>query len=437
MLLIMYHRNNLVIPKGKAIILKTTLFFLIVLVFTTSILQAQSTTLQEENGVTEGENGVKRPLIDSSKERDMSDVYFRLIQKNKNFTKTREEDFHKTHFALVPAAGYTLQTGFAAILSANWGFSLDTVALQKVSSITTSFTYSQYNQSIVPFVANIWTKGNKLNIISDNRYIQYPSEVWGLAGRTDPNQGYSINFSGLKFHETIMKEVSKNIFLGIGYYYDQFWKIRALDSVKQNVIRRLTNKVGTSELASGMVFRFLYDSRINQIYPEQGWHIDVNYRANSTLLGSDQNWQIVQTDIRTYSHFPAKSRNILSFWNFNWFTLGPTSPPYLMMPSTGWDDQYNTGRGYIQGRYRGRSMYYFESEYRFRISRNGLLGAVAFANAQYFPNEIATRKDIMVPGFGGVIRLRLNKHSNANLCLDYGIGLNGSQGFFVNLGEVF
>ena len=393
--------------------------------------------LQDEKVITEGEKITKHPVIDSSKERDLSDVYFNLIRKNSNFTKDREEDAHKMHFSLVPAAGYTLQTGFAAILSANWGFSLDTAALQKVSSINTSFTYSQYNQSIVPFVANIWTKGNKLNIISDNRYIKYPSEVWGLAGRTDPNQGYTIDFSGLKLHETVMKEVSKNIFLGIGYYYDQFWNIRALDSVKQNVIRRLTNKVGSSELASGMVFRFLYDSRINQIYPEQGWHIDVNYRANSTLLGSDQNWQIVQTDIRTYSHFPAKSRNILSFWNFNWFTLGPTSPPYLMMPSTGWDDQYNTGRGYIQGRYRGRSMYYFESEYRFRISRNGLLGAVAFANAQYFPNEIATRKDIMVPGFGGGIRLRLNKHSNANLCLDYGIGLNGSQGFFVNLGEVF
>jgi hypothetical protein len=417
--------------------LKAILLILIGLFFTTSILKAQSTMLQDEKVITEGEKITKHPVIDSSKERDLSDVYFNLIRKNSNFTKDREEDAHKMHFSLVPAAGYTLQTGFAAILSANWGFSLDTVALQKVSSITTSFTYSQYNQSIVPFVANIWTKGNKLNIISDNRYIKYPSEVWGLAGRTDPNQGYTIDFSGLKLHETVMKEVSKNIFLGIGYYYDQFWNIEALDSVKQNVIRRLTNKVGTSELASGMVLRFLYDSRINQIYPEQGWHVDVNYRVNTTLLGSDQNWQIVQTDIRTYSHFPANSRNILSFWNFDWFTLGPTSPPYLMMPSTGWDDQYNTGRGYIQGRYRGRSMYYFESEYRFRISHNGLLGGVAFANAQYFPNEIATRQNILVPGFGGGIRLRLNKHSNANLCLDYGIGLNGSQGFFVNLGEVF
>ena len=375
------------------------------------------------------------PMIDSSREKDMSDVYFTLVGKKKDSTQTKAQS--NTHFSVFPAAGYTLQTGFAGIISANWGFSVDPSPGQKVSSVTTSFTYSQYNQTIIPLVANIWTKNNKLNFITDIRYIQYPSTIWGLAGRKDPNQGYTINFSGMKIHQTVMKEVSKNIFLGLGYYYDQFWDIRALDSLKQNAIRRLTNKIGTQELASGLLFRFLYDSRINQIYPEQGWHIDVNYRANSTVLGSLENWSIVQSDIRAYTHFPQGSRNVLAFWNFDWFTTGKTSPPYLMLPSTGWDDQYNTGRGYIQGRYRGRNMFYLESEYRFRITDNGLLGGVIFGNTEYFPNEVATHKNIMAPGYGGGIRLRLNKHSNANICLDYGLGQNGSRGFFVNLGEVF
>jgi hypothetical protein len=31
----------------------------------------------------------------------------------------------------------------------------------------------------------------------------------------------------------------------------------------------------------------------------------------------------------------------------------------------------------------------------------------------------------------------MNKESSTNLSIDYGFGINGSRGFFVNLGEVF
>ena len=34
-------------------------------------------------------------------------------------------------------------------------------------------------------------------------------------------------------------------------------------------------------------------------------------------------------------------------------------------------------------------------------------------------------------------RKRINKFSNTNLCIDYGFGVNGSNGLFLNLGEVF
>ena len=109
-----------------------------------------------------------------------------------------------------------------------------------------------------------------------------------------------------------------------------------------------------------------------------------------------------------------------------------------MLPSTGWDDFFNTGRGYIQGRYRGKNMTYWEMEYRFRILRSGLLGGVVFGNAQRFSKEIMqTPRDATEYGYGIGLRLKLNKHSNTNLCVDYGWEKNGSQGFFVNLGEVF
>ena len=41
------------------------------------------------------------------------------------------------------------------------------------------------------------------------------------------------------------------------------------------------------------------------------------------------------------------------------------------------------------------------------------------------------------PAAGAGIRFKLNKFSGANLCIDYGIGIEGSHGVAVNLGEVF
>ena len=108
-----------------------------------------------------------------------------------------------------------------------------------------------------------------------------------------------------------------------------------------------------------------------------------------------------------------------------------------MMPNTGNDPYSNTGRGYIQGRFRGANMAYVEGEYRFSVSRNGLFGGVIFANAESFTELSSNRFETIAPGWGAGIRVKLNKFSRTNIAVDYGFGLGGSQGLFVNLGEVF
>ncbi len=367
--------------------------------------------------------------------KDLGDVYHAIFYKHNQQPKTIKEK--KYHLAIIPAAGYSLQTGWAALISGNLAYKNSESPTQKESSITTSFTYSQYNQIIIPLIANIWTKNNQFNYITDFRYIQYPSSIYGLGGKTDPNQGYTINFTGIKLHQTVQKKVANNLYAGLGYYYDQFWDIRALDSLKRNRARTLSKKLGTSEISSGFALKLLYDSRINQINPQQGIYANVVYRPNFMFLGSDENWQSLLADVRTYIPFPKQSHNILAFWGLAWLSVGSNTPPYLMLPSVGWDDNYNTGRGYIQGRFRGRNMFYAETEYRARLTRNNLISGVLFFNAEKFSDDLSATYTIIKPGYGFGIRVKLNKTSGTNLCLDYGFGDNGSKGFFVNIGEVF
>ena len=369
-------------------------------------------------------------------EKDLGDVLHQLLHKHLNHTEDTKST-KKYYASFIPAAGYSLQTGWAGVVSGNIAFKSSHDSTQKVSSITTSFTYSQYNQTIIPIIANIWTKNNKLNFTTDIRYIQYPSDIYGLGGKTDPNQGYTINFTGFKFHQTVQKEIANNLYVGLGYYYDQYWDIQALDSLKRNVARRLSNKLGTSEISSGLALKLLYDSRLNQINPQQGLYANVVYRSNFTFMGSDENWESVLADIRTYTPFPRGSHNILAFWGLTWLSVGGNTPPYLMLPSVGWDDNYNTGRGYIQGRFRGLNMFYAETEYRARLTKNDLLHGVLFCNIEKYSSDLSQTYSTIKPGYGLGIRLKLNKTSGTNVCLDYGFGNNGSKGFFVNIGEVF
>ena len=374
--------------------------------------------------------------IEAVVSKDLTDVVSHLFHKNKANKLDTLHNPRKYNYSIVPAAGYTLQTGFAGIVSANLGFYNYEENDAKLSNIASSITYSEYNQVILPLNANIWFNKSNYNFVSENRYISYPSSIYGLGGRTDPNKARTINFSGLKLHNKLVKSFSTNWLAGLGLYYDQFWDISVLDPTTKRISTLIQKELGKSETAVGPIADILYDSRTNQINPDKGTFFTLLYRYNATQLGSDNDWQSLIIDTRKYFKFPENSQNILAFWNLEWLTLSGKIP-YLIMPSTGWDDQYNSGRGYIQSRFRGRNMSYLESEYRFQISRNGLFGGVVFANVQSYSGDLSSTYATLLPGYGAGLRFKINKHSRTNICLDYGIGKNGSGGFYVNLGEVF
>ncbi|NBO50515.1 MAG: hypothetical protein EBU80_12515, partial [Chitinophagia bacterium] len=58
-------------------------------------------------------------------------------------------------------------------------------------------------------------------------------------------------------------------------------------------------------------------------------------------------------------------------------------------------------------------------------------------NLQSFSHYTFKSYNGIIPGYGIGLRIKVNKHSDANICIDYGFGKNGSRGFAVNLGEIF
>jgi len=366
-------------------------------------------------------------------EKDIIDVLGQLRKKSKrDSAKAKEAKSGKVLYSLVPAVGYTLSTGFVGLLSANAAFYLSDSSKTNISSVSTSFNYTQYNQITIPVQANIWTKNNGYNIIIDWRYFKYPQDTYGLGGHSLIANSDRINYSHVRLHQTVLKKITGAFYLGIGYLLDYRWKIKQEGANEDVTAYGLAPK----SVSSGLVGNILYDSRKNSINPQAGLYANARYRNNAKLLGSNSNWQSLVLEFRKYVNFPRGSRNTLAFWDFNWLTLAG-KPPYLELPSTSWDPSSNTGRGYIQGRFRSPDMLYFETEYRFSLTQNGLLGGVVFGNAQSFSNWPTKKFDKVAPGAGLGIRIKINKKSRTNIAIDYGFGINGSRGLFVNLGEVF
>jgi outer membrane protein assembly factor BamA len=214
---------------------------------------------------------------------------------------------------------------------------------------------------------------------------------------------------------------------------DYFWNI---EQVYEQQTKSDFQKYGSgpTSLSSGITFNVRIDTRDNPVNAYRGIYTNIILAPRFKYLGSDINWTSLILDFRTYFRFPGRSPNTLALWSYNWFTLSG-KPPYLMLPTTGWD--FSTGRGYIQGRFRSTNMLDTEAEYRVQLTRNGLLGMVAFVNFQSFSNVDSWQFPAIATGGGLGLRLKLNKYSRTNVDIDYGWGRQDSRGFFVNLAEVF
>jgi hypothetical protein len=367
-----------------------------------------------------------------SDQTDLPDVIHQLFH-----TKTSAQPDSvttKPEISVVPAVGYTLVSKLAIVLSGNIAFR--TGPQSRISTIVASASYTQNKQFIMPVLSSIWTKNNKFNFVGDYRYYQYPQSTYGLGSGSSIKNEDPMDFSFARFYETALRHVTGNWYAGLGYAIDTYWNVSHSGTTDGAVSD--FGKYGTYKhsVSSGFTLNLLHDSRDNSINPTKGWYGSIQYRDSREFLGSTQDWQSLIIDLRKYIRFPASSDNVLAFWSYDWVILSG-NPAYLNLPSTSWDSNSATGRGYIQGRFRGAQMVYAESEYRFKITRNGLLGGVLFINGESLSAQQGTALQAIQPAFGPGLRLKLNKTSRTNIAVDYGFGREGSRGLFIDVGEIF
>ncbi|MGC1389522.1 MAG: hypothetical protein WA816_00640 [Bacteroidales bacterium] len=382
-----------------------------------------------------GQSG-KMFIKDSSivQQKDVVDIFQKLFNKQLRKDSSSMKD-NGPFFSLIPVIGYSLHTGLTGVIATSTTFYSDNER-KKNSRILINGNYSIYHQYWFTAISNVFLEKIKLHLVGDTRYYKFPTQTYGLGPNSLSPNPLQIDYSYLRFYQVAFREVASNLFIGLGYNLDYHWNIEA-DSIQGIKFEEFEKyQKGNKSVSSGISLNIQYDNRKNAVNPQNGTYANVQVRPKLTFLGSNKNWQSILIDIRHYIKLPVSSHNILAFWSYNDITLSGT-PPYLDLPSIGWDNYSTTGRGYSPGRYTGRNLIYLESEYRFSMSRNGLLGGVIFGNVESVSESITDNFNSIIPAGGFGLRIKINKYSGTNLAIDYGFGIRGSHGFFFNLGEVF
>jgi hypothetical protein len=363
---------------------------------------------------------------------DVGDVWKLITTKNYKIDTSKAE-VGVPLFTIIPGFGYSQLTGFTVLVDGNISFY--THPKTNISVIKITPEYAQNKQFTPILTSSIWTKDNRYNFVSDWRFYKYITKDFGLGGQTSEKVFNNYSYDFIRLHQVLSRAVTPDLLIGIGYNFDKHYKVKNIDTAP--VTNSEAYGVAKSAISSGIVVNVLYDTRRNENSPVAGgWYANFSFIQNTKALKSTTNYSSVYSDFRHYISFPRNSKNIVSFWNLNWLTFSGKAP-YFDLPSTLWDTYDNAGRTFIQGRFRGKNMLYFETEYRFNILKNELLGGAFFVNTQSFTEPDTKHLSKLLPGYGGSLRIKVNKKSNVYFILSYGAGIGGSKGFFFNLGEVF
>ena len=339
--------------------------------------------------------------------------------------------------SFAPGFGYNPSAGFIIGASGNLSKFFGDPATTRISSAVVGMSYSSKQQASLTLKFGASRGGNRWRFDGDNRFQWTSQDSYGLGTGTASADSVYTRFTYVRIFDAAWYEVTKNVYAGAGFHYSLHTNVRpgneddpAWQDSAYVVYTRENGFDPESQTSAGFSLGAMLDTRDNPINASRGWFALVGYRPSfKDVLGSDAAFHETFVDVRSFFSLTKDRRQRLAAWVQGDF-VGSGTPPYFDLPVLGVSILGRSGRGYTEGRFRGEQLMYGELEYRATLTRNGLLGMVAFVNT----TTLATREtgERLFDGFataGGVgLRLLFAKRTGTNLCIDYAWGRQGAKG---------
>ena len=378
---------------------------------------------------------------------DVFDVARRLFRKTPpSTTPPKAWDYRELMLAILPTFGYKPSSGFTFGATSNLAKYLGDPTTTRISSAVIGLSYSTKQQTSLTVRFGASGRENRWRLDGDNRFQWTSQDSYGLGTDAAPADGVNTKFTYVRVYNIAWRELAENVFAGAGFHFSSHTNVRpgvegdpAWEDSAYVTYSRENGFDPDGQASTGLSLDLMLDSRDSQINASGGWLASVGYRPFvRNFAGGDSEWQEVLVDLRTYVGVTRDRRHRVAMWVYGDFVESGVAP-YFDLPALGMDTYGRSGRGYPEGRFRGERLMYGELEYRGTLTRNGLLGMVAFVNTTTLAN--AQTGERLFDGFasaGGIgLRVLFNKRSRTNLCIDYAWGRQGSRGLYLGLQEAF
>lgn len=391
---------------------------------------------------------------DTVPEVDIGDVFRKVFK-----PKTTHIPKKEPGAVVLPAIGYNPSFGFILGAKVSGGRQLGDPSTTGFSVFGLEFFYGTKDITMLKARHNLLLKDNQWNLQGDWQLSKFAMIDYGVGTgsseyRTDgfginqypvtnSDSAFPIKYTYIRLQEKVYRNIAPHWYAGGGLWFDMFNNIK--DEKKESgrhtphEVYSLTRDFSTEKYAmNGLLLALQYNTREHPIRSYGGIYADLIARLNQTWLGSTKNSFQLMLDFRKYWSLSKRNpEHVLAIWNWAVYTLSG-EVPYLALPYTAGDTYNRLGRAYTLGRFKGPSFFYFETEYRYPITRNKFISGVVFLNWQTANNGHERKLfEYWEPGAGVGLRIMFQKQTRSAMSADIGRGRYGASGIFFGLNEAF
>ncbi len=375
----------------------------------------------------------------------------------------------KGEFVVLPALGYTPETGFLGGAFTEYYFDVARDTNARMSKILVGGFYTLKNQMFIGISPEIYTKGEKYIFTGLIKYSKFSERDYGLGNDSDAvvvqydfdkNKIDTLNYLEYEYQSFGIeaggfRKIKNGLYVGLAFNYEKLWDYdRFRDSaviIYQDPVRDEFNPKMLSSSSSGIALAMNYDTRKNSNYPKDGTYIQFRSWLYESWLGSDFEYFGITLDARKYLNFYKEQVLALRLINEQRYPFDNSLISKFDMSRVGGKI---FARGYYEGTYVDNHMLAFEAEYRIPLWLDPnssiwqfwkRLGIVVFASgSRVYENweGISLKNMRFTAGLGG--RILLSAEQKVNIRIDIGVGLDPksdfdkrSIGLYLYIGEAF
>jgi Omp85 superfamily domain len=320
-------------------------------------------------------------------------------------------DYKKLKLIGLPIVYYTPETRWVVGATSIVTFKeKEKETVNRPSNIQFGFAYSQLKQVLIYLPYQLWLKKNTINVQGELGYYIYNYYFYGTGNNFQKNYSelYDITFPRIRI--AVLKEITKNKFLGFRFGYDDF----TISNLVQNgalASDTINGSRGGDVAPFGAMFKI--ETRDNIFNASEGIFLEAYYEmAQKKILGG-YSYNKFSIDVSCY-----KKINKISSLAINGFAQHSSGDvPFFQLPGLGGNKKM---RGYYEFFYRDKNAWVLQAEWRQNIYK--IIGCTIFGSiGEVQPKWEYAFKDIR-SAYGAGLRVMLDKKQKINLRLDAGVG---------------